>query len=326
MLNLNRVNIFIAHTPLQNFIAAKIVEEVFLSQTIVNHLFTSAQGSNHANFNHYFLIEKKGLITKCLATYKAKRRITSILKEGNVNIFIPHTGALLDNYFFYTFPWKKYNTSINFYYEGILYFYEYEEPFFWRKHLSRRVFGLLTGLRYVYEPRIFPAHSDDITKIYTILPEFTSGPAKKMVKISLLKKSYTPNTDTILILGGKPSLLSNEEVIQLYASMLALTHTLSSNPMIYFKGHHADKSQNFENANNNRYKYEDITQPQPVEAIIEEYSPGWILSYPSSGLINLKEMYGSKINMISFYNKQKLKHILYLKDIFAHQGIEIKLI
>ena len=318
-------NIFIAQTPLQNFIASKIVEQFFRGNGNKNMLFTSAKIDDASCFDEYFPIEKDKVLHKISDTYLAKIKIKKELKSDKCSLFIPHTSALLSNYFFYGYSHGKKEVDINFYYDGILYYYEYDEPYRPKLHISRKIFAFLIGFKYRRIPRIFPANHPEINKIYSIFPEFTIGPAEKMVKVSLLKEKYVGQKNHVLIIGGKPSLLTDEEVIGLYGLMIEKILLRNENIKVYFKGHHADRSSNFHKANNGRLAITDITQNSPVEEIIEAYSPGTVLSYPSSALVSLKAMYGDNIEIFSYYKKEKKQLLAELWPIFEKLNIHTDL-
>lgn len=326
MIRPKQTNIFIAHTPLQNYIAERIIQQFFQAKNFENSLYTSVHNDNHDYFKELVVIEKKAGIKKVVQLFKIKHKINSILKKGNCQVFIPHTAALLDNYYFYSFPLHKYNTKINLYYEGILYFYKYEAPFTRKTYLTRKLIGFLNGYNYQMELKILPVDDFRVHSIYTILKKFTLGPREKIREISLLKEKYKPQTNSVLIMGGKPSLLTNEEVIVLYDEMICSIQKELGVQTVYFKGHHADKSKNFEIANRNRVEVIDITQHKPIEEIIDQYSPAAILSYPSSGLINLKAMYGDLIEIKCYYNKIKKEDVKKLSPIFEHMEININLV
>jgi len=207
-----------------------------------------------------------------------------------------------------------------------LYFYEYREPFKRKTHLYRKIFGTLSGMTYQYSEVIFPAMDNRVDSIYTILPKYTLGDKDRMKKVDIRRRDYRGDPNRVLILGGKPSLLLDQEVIELYREMLAVINKDKSKPTLLFKGHHADISLNFQEANAAGLNYEDITQAKPIEEIVEDYNPGIILSYPSSGLINLKEMYGSEIEMICFYPSGKRKYVVMFENIFSDLGIKIRFI
>ncbi len=197
------MNIFIAHTPLQNFIAGTIAKQFFSNQKSKNILFSSIPNADLEYFEEYYYLEPNGYVSKIRATLRAKKKIIDLLKLSKCNLFIPHTGALLDNYFFYQFQNNKYQNKINFYYEGILYFYKYREPFKRKTHLKRKIFGFLSGMKYQYNEIIFPAMHCRVNTIYTILPKYTLGPTEKMKKVIIRQHTYQGDKNRILILGGK---------------------------------------------------------------------------------------------------------------------------
>jgi hypothetical protein len=322
----NRINIYIAHTPFQNYVVSRIAKQYGSDPDVSNILFTSSFAVSSADFDKTFFLGKGNIGFRITALSKARRRIARYLSIRNAQLFIPHTSALLDNYFFYTYPKKKRGFGINLYYEGILYFYPYHEPYRWKMHLPRSILGFILSMPYKRTSLICPVEDKSVQYIYTILPEFTLGPSAKFKQVTLEEPHYTPNPSRILILGGKPSLLTNTEVIELYKRMLQRIKNLNRPVEVLFKGHHADLSDNFLKANQNSVPFKDITQAMPVEQIISEVSPTLILSYPSSGLVNLKAMFGAKIEMACYYIENKQQHIERLIPIFGQLGIEITLI
>ena len=314
-------NIFIAHTPLQNMIVSRIVQQYFRSESHSNYLFTSVLPEQNVCFKGIYTIDKSSTFRKILQTYAAKNRIKKLLDRNGGNLFIPHTGALLDNYFFYSYPHKDRNVFLNFYYDGILYFYKYLEPYRKEHHRDRERFAKLLGFKYQREPEIFPAEHPDVTRIYSVFPEFTLGPDHKLKEVSLQQEDYRADSRAVLILGGKPSLLTHEEVQTLYGLMIEDIIARPEIDTVYFKGHHADPSDNFERANKNRLTVEDITQSKPVEEIIGMYRPSIIYSYPSSGLVNIRAMYGDRLQVISYYIKPKRDNLKTLWPIFEKLNI-----
>lgn len=326
MIQRSNTNIFIAHTPLQNFIASKIVHQFFSSSTFHNIIYTSVAFESNDVFDEHHFIDKENLIKKIFNTYRAKINIVKKIKHNPTAIFIAHTSALLDNYFYYSFTGEQYGLKINFFYEGVLYFYEYHQDLKNVELKKRKFFGLFCNIKYQISSLIFPADDDRINCIYSILPEFTLGPISKIKKVNVLKEDYESKPNAILILGGKPSLLMNSEVVAIYEEMIKYIQENIYKAKVYFKGHHADTSNNFEKANNNKIEVIDITQNKPIEEVIELYSPSLVLSYPSSGLINLKAMYGDKMNMISYYIENKKSQINYLDPVFNRLKIKLMLI
>ncbi len=324
-MNRKKSNIFIAQTPLQNFMAVKIVEQFFMEDGSTNCLYSSIAMDDTSCFDEYYLIEKKESFKKISNTYNAKKEISKRLKSGKSELFIPHTSAILSNYFFYSFPRDKFSVNLNFYYEGILYFYKYYEPYKPKTHLVRKIFSYLVGFNYNRNPEILPVDDRSIAKIYSIFPEHTLGPEHKMVEVSLRKAKYVSKKNCVLIVGGKPSALEDSEVISLYGQMIDKVLQSQEIMTVYFKGHHADTSSNFEIANAGRIKFEDITQNSPIEEVIECYRPSLVLSYPSSALVNLKGMYGDNIAVFSYYIDAKKQLLDKIWPIFEKLNIYINL-
>ena len=322
---IKKSNIFIAQTPFQNFMATKIVEQFFMNGLNNNYLYTSVALENNSCFDEYYPIEKKESLEKIITTYHAKRKISKRLKSEACELFIPHTSAILSNYFFYSFPREQFGVKLNFYYEGILYFYKYYEPYKAKTHTIRKIFSFMVGFDYKRNTEILPVEHPSVGCIYTIFPDFTVGPKQKMKEVSLFKKKYEGKNNCILIVGGKPSALDDSEVILLYGEMIEKILSLSEKSTIYFKGHHADTSSNFEIANAGRINFEDITQSSPIEEVIEQYRPNMILSYPSSALVNLKAMYGEKVAVFSYYIDAKKQILDKIWPIFEKLNVHINL-
>lgn len=321
-----RNNLFIAHTPLQNFVIKLIIEQYFYGvDNVRNYLFTSVELDSGLNyFDEIYIINKNSTFKKIINLFQCKYKITRIIATQNSNsIFIPHTSALIDNFLFYGVSHKDYNVDLNFYYEGILYLYNYRETYKFQTHFKRLIFGFLLGICYKYNPNITPFNSNLVNKVYTLFPEHTVAPKEKLQKIKVNIDRYVA-LDKVLILGGRPSLLTDIEIQKIYNTILNFYNSSFSNFKLLFKGHHADSSGNFEKVVD--LDFENITQHSPVEEIIEIYQPKIVISYPSSGLINLKSMYGNKIDLYSYYINEKKDNLKFLWPIFENVGINLKFI
>lgn len=315
--------IFLAHTPLQVFFVEKIIEQEKTPKGIYI-LISSVIPANPGLFDKFIRIPKKNGLLKLVKTFGAKLLLKKYAAKSDTSLFISHTSALLDNYVYYSLKRRQPGLKVNFFYDGILYFYDYQEKY-GKTHKIRKLIGFLIGIKYHFEPRIVPFDLIDNGLIYTISSEFTLGDKKRHIEIELQKKGYSPTKNNVLILGGKPSLLSNSEVQEIYARIIRLisNHEKST---VFFKGHHADFSDNFKIANSNNMSFEDITQSKPIEEVVEKYTPSKIYSYPSSALINLKAMYGNKMDIHCFYTKKKKGDLTMLLPIFEHMRINIEFI
>ena len=107
MNDISKVNIFITHTPLQNFIAAKIATQFYGTKEYKNVLYSSVSVEDTSVFDDYMFINKGRFFKKILSTYLVKRKIERLIKYNKTRVFISHTAALLDNYFFYSFPLQR---------------------------------------------------------------------------------------------------------------------------------------------------------------------------------------------------------------------------
>lgn len=317
-------NIFIAHTPLQNLVAINIVNQFFKDEQYHNTLISSVPCKTKNVFNTIRTIRKNNNLKLLWDTYSAKIYIDKSVKTQACSFFISHTSGLLDNYIFYELANNNTSLEVNFFYDGILYFYEYKEPLK-KIHDTRKKIGKWLGISYKFTPKIFPYNSSEIKAIYTVLPKFTLGAKNKLVKVAMQANTYEPNKRSALILGGKPSLLTNDEVKDIYKQMISIM-TEQGFEVVFFKGHHADKSSNFERVVGANFTYKDITQNNPIEEVIETYKPTHIYSYPSTALVNLKAMYGDKIDINAFYIEDKKSDIDYMTPIFEELKINFQLL
>lgn len=317
-------NIFIAHTPLQNLVAVNIVNQFFKEKQYHNTIISSVPSITNEVFDTIKTIRKNNKLNLLWDIYCAKKHIDESVKDQACSFFISHTSGLLDNYVFYQLTRNNTSAKVNFFYDGILYFYEYKEPFK-KIHKTRKKIGRLMGITYRFEPEIFPFDSAKINAIYTVLPKFTLGSKNKLVKVEMRGNTYVPRKTSALILGGKPSLLTHDEVKDIYRQMISII-TKQGFEMVFFKGHHADTSSNFESVVKDDFKYKDITQNSPIEEVLEVYQPAHVFSYPSTALINLKSMYGDKIDINSYYVKDKKSDIDYMIPIFEELNINSHLL
>ncbi len=304
--------------------ALNIINSHFSGLEYENTLISSVSAEKNKNLHKFILIRKSSKIKSFWDTAKAKRYIDKTVKRGKCCFFISHTSGLLDNYVFFQLLEKFPTHSLNFFYDGVLYFYDYKEPKKKVHELRSKVGGLL-GINYKFEPQIFPNQSSRIDSIYTVLPSFTLGPKEKMREVVIVSEDYVSKENTVLILGGKPSLLTNEEVKRIYAQMSSLITEIEG-VTVYYKGHHADTSNNFFDVIGDSFDFIDITQKSPVEEVIGRYRPEKVFSYPSSALVNLKAMYGEQIEISSFYVQKKKAQIDYMIPIFSELDIKSNLI
>tara|TARA_R110000868_G_scaffold150063_3_gene372970 strand:+ start:31110 stop:32117 length:1008 start_codon:yes stop_codon:yes gene_type:complete len=330
------MKIFICQTPFQ----------LFYSKILMKYLYTVTSEKDvpcliiHSNVNiinenwppnvSFMEFDSNLDIFKGFAQLKKIiKKINSAIennKNGKTRIFIPHIGGLLANYIYYLKKTKK--IELNLYYEGILYFYEFEEKF-QLIHLKRYFLALILGFKYKYTKRILPYESERIKSIYTPLKKFTKGPKERIIEVplifqeSILEKE--PNEERFLILGGPVDYITDFYDI----CLKEIVAKKISSPKIFYKGHASFNTHNFKFKNNfyeaaksHKIDFKEISQQLAVETIIKDIAPTIVFSYYSSALINIQLMSSLK-HKTKCYLGPKDKIFNQIKHIFEYYDIEI---
>jgi hypothetical protein len=283
------MNIFVCQTPFQLFYAEELIKR-----------FTSLNGSKkkslvfHSNLKgidnniEYFnLGNNQGMLTRFNKFKKAKKIIDKIIKHPNhkVNFFIPHTSGLLTNYVFHHKDIiSNKNIGLNLFYEGILYFYDYEDRF-QKFHVQRVLLAVLLGFRYRFNKFILPYTSPKVKHIYTPTKKFTKGDDLKVIELPFeQKQSIEINRNHFLVLGGPVAFLNffyEDCINEIIASS-------NKERTIFYKGHSSFETHNpqFKNifseiATKYNIKYVALSNNEPVELLIEKIKPSVIYSYYS---------------------------------------------
>jgi len=261
------------------------------------------------------------------AVKKIKNQLLELAKTNQpVTIFIPHTLAILSNYSIFTLAKKYKNVRINIFYEGIIVFYDYEHDYL--KHIgyyiSRWLAGFISGISYTMNKRLLDFYDPRIHKIYTPFLNI-NAPKEKLVKTSLDKINYVPDNDTCVILGLK---LENEYDSEVSRIIHAIYNKLDALKVttVFFKDHPSEKNEMFEAIAKEQGKTLSlIHDTSPIEDIIGNYKPKYIISIWSSGLINLSSMLPQSAEIYCFVTekiteKPEIKGII---TAFAEQNINV---
>tara|TARA_R110002051_G_scaffold315015_1_gene392867 strand:+ start:2724 stop:3737 length:1014 start_codon:yes stop_codon:yes gene_type:complete len=331
------MKIFICQTPFQLYYSKRLVD-FFNEQSsktidfVIIHsglFITRKEWISNVTFKEF---NSRSTIFKNFTQLKSvKKYIDLRLEESNnqkLDLYVPHIGGILANYLYFNKHIKeKNNVSLNLYYEGILYFYDFKEML-QVFHLKRFLFSLCLGFCYRYQKTILPYSSRKIKYIYTPIKQFTKGPKEKITEIplTLCKKNLTTfqnSKNVFLILGGPV-----EYIEEFYRK--SLEDILQENilqPKIYYKGHSSFQTHNvnfkgvFDSvADELRVEYIEITEQLPIEKLIDDISPSIIYSYYSSALINIQLMSNEKRKIKCYLgnydnNFNQIKHIFEFNDI-----------
>tara|TARA_R110002049_G_scaffold291474_3_gene475434 strand:+ start:10137 stop:11144 length:1008 start_codon:yes stop_codon:yes gene_type:complete len=333
------MKIFICQTPFQLYYTNRLVhffneESPKALNFIIIHsgLYISNEewmpNVSFLNFN-----SSSSKLENLIQLKKIKKLVDKLIgKKDNqeLDFYVPHIGGLLANYLYFSKHFqKKTKISFNLYYEGVLYFYDFQEKlqFF---HFTRYIISLFLGYRYRYCKTILPYNSDKVKHIYTPLKEYTKGPKEKVKEIPFLplEKYIIENKNIYLILGGPVDYINEfykkslEEILQKSISP----------PKIYYKGHASFHTHNehfkevfYAIAKEFGVEYIEITEQLPIEKLIDDVNPSEIYSYYSSALINLKLISGNRCD-IKCYISEGPKLAGELEKIFQHFQIRLNLI
>jgi hypothetical protein len=325
--------LFICQTPFQlSYVKRIILKRKIDSKKII--IIHSGLIINEFKGQIQFINTKslKGFFSEMLVMKKTIFTINNLLKnKTKIQLFIPHIGGFIANYLFFVKKFKS-QIDVNFYYEGVLYFYEYKEKlhFF---HIQRIVMSIFMGFVYKYKPQILPIDSKRINHIFTPIKHITKGDKKKMIEVSLGKiyagkKNQTQEkTCHFLILGGPIVNLGTYYINCL--DLITKHNNYSVNSKIFYKGHASFLTHNkkllklFDKiAKENRIQYDELDLKKSIEFIIEEFDITEIYSYYSSSLINLKLLGDSYFKIHCIIDKsEKLNEDL--KRAFEYLNVKI---
>lgn len=247
--------------------------------------------------------------------------------ESDIEFFIPHIGGLISNYIFFNKTFlKKSNVKINFFYEGILYLYDFNEKF-QKHHFNRIITAPFLGFIYKFQKRILPYNSKKIHHIYTPLIDFTKGKSIKKIEVCFKKNKPYPieKSHRFLILGGPVSFLND----YYHECIKDILKTDDSNLKIFYKGHSSFKSHHSNQdkvfhkiATEHNLDYVEMDLNMPVELMVSDIMPSRIYSYYSSALLNIRQMSQEEFEILCYFkgNEQLPKQ---LKNIFQYYNIRM---
>lgn len=325
---MRKVNIFIAHTPFQNYVANHMVSNMDEFNNMDNILILD---SNHDNL----VIQKKSwkeIIVKNpaigLKFYENIEQRETLLKyildkvESQydvMNIFVANISYTLNNLFYGIYMNKckyKVDITLNNYPEGIAnLLLENIGSKQYIKDIIRNVYGIVKGTRYY-------TYTGDITgikysdKVYSLSPEFIDSIDKEIITIPKLNnKKNANNRNQICIILGQPyySTENEKEFIKIMKEIVEYMNKLGYNNIFYKPHHYEDR--NLVNKVSN-YVDEVVYDHNPIEQYAIDNNIKAVIGFTSSALINLKSMYGNNIECISY------KGLKFIKDVNSKQKLE----
>lgn len=296
---------------------------------IINHFSEPAELASDSNFSQILNIPSSFLSRRAVFRSTVQEWHNELSSGKLVQIFIPHTLGMLSNYAFFRLQKQYPSLRINVFYEGVIMFYSYEHAY-WKNikyYTSRYISGILFGIPYTIEKQLLNLQDDRIFKIYS---PFMNIPAKasKIEKVDLRKVAFTPDKAVCVILGldlGPGLDLEARKIVE------AIFDRIQSEAIqrIYMKDHPSEKSRFFhEVAAERGLKMQLILDKSPIEAIIDNYQPGWVISIWSSAMINLTNVAPTELRLLSFVSKPAIDSIgaQELIQVFEKLGIEVNFV
>jgi len=248
----------------------------------------------------------RGFLQKAIGVRNMKKQLLKLAREGrDVNIYIPHTLGILSNYAYYRLATKYKNIKINIFYEGVIVFYGYDHDYMenlWY-YISRWFVSLFSGITYTIDKRLLDLNDERIKKIYTPFHNLDVAP-EKIVDTGLEKINFVPQKDTCLIIGLK---LDDKFMDELPRIITGIYHKLDELNVktILFKEHPSDKCELFFTIAKDMGKtLHVINDISPVENIIADYRPEYVISSWSSAIINLSNMLPDTVGIYCFITEK----------------------
>lgn len=315
------MNIFVCQTPFQLFYAFLLIRKFGKEKYCIIH--SDLDLSNYEIGSHGVTMNTKEKGLSIIGSVFNYRRIIKQINNFNktekqIAYFIPHVGGLIANYIYHNKKVKE----INFFYEGVLYFYDFIEPYN-KNHFKRTVLGLAIGFTYRHKKVIYPYRSTKIKHIYTPIKLLTKGNKEKIIEVKFdTSKINKLSSKSYLIIGG-PVPYSK----LLYESAIESILKDDESPKIYYKGHSSFLTHNKTHKNefleiSKKYKiiFEELNILEPVEVSLTKIHVTHIISYFSSALVNFNLIKNNNIDVLC-YNDGKLNDDL--KKVINHFKIKM---
>lgn len=321
-------NYFMIYRPFHLDYARKIISCHCLNDrnVLVNHFPSREYSSDENGVRNPFYANQGGL-SKLLELRKIKKELKRLAQQGEpVSVFIPHTLGILSNYVFYRLASRYKNVKLNIFYEGVIVFYTYQHHYLKNMayYMSRFALSFAIGFVYRIDKTLLNLQDPRIHKIYTPFMQL-EAPREKLVETPLEKIEYAPLLDTAVVLGSVLDEKFNEDMRKIIRCMYVTLEKLDIQK-IYFKDHPVYKNGLFQSiAKEMGKELILIHDTSPIEKIIMRYSPKYIISIWSSGIVNLSVMLPASTKMYCFVTERLIKTETAKKllNAFKRQDIEI---
>ncbi|WP_158846529.1 polysialyltransferase family glycosyltransferase [Algibacter sp. L1A34] len=240
------------------------------------------------------------------------QRIKKIINNQNYNFFYVDLYHVLSNHIFSKgFFRRAYVIE-----DGILNYYNDDRTVLkhvWLKHMYYSIYGLsykalkdnthLTGV-----------FLNSVTSQYVTKPEYSVFPEKsKLVSLKSISSNKQCKENVLLVLGQEPiamGMLSMKKYRELVCEMVEiLMQSVKSQTAIkvYYKPHpRAEKSSNLLLIKMLNLKFSDSSQiilvedKKPIELLINNLLPKHVISFNSTALITIRDMFQDRIRLHSY--------------------------
>lgn len=312
-------HIFISIHPMSNLYINEIIRKEKLTNYLVLEIYKQKIISNMDNIVRFHY---QNIFQYFKQLNNARKLIDSNIKKyPNVSFYIPHPMHIITNYIVFSIK----NRSINLIPDGILNYYDYPSYKYRKQMLCKKAFAFLLRINYKLFNGHFTAYDVvNYEKIYTIYKKGMITIGENIVEIKL--KSKKQNNSLFCLILGSPI---DQKKISTYLSIVKEEIAILSNKKmtIFYKYHPSEKENNKLKLLLSENNISILNSKEPIESLCDDFAI--IIAPASSSLINLKLIYHSQIDCISYMPSKKINQLFNinedvqknLRDVFKRIGV-----
>ena len=297
----------------------------FENNIIIDHFNTH---SSETIIDSYITIKilSNSIIKRIRQFREIKSSILFSARNGDdINVFIPHTLGILSNYAYYVLAIKFKNIKLNIFYEGVIFFYNYNHNIKknFSYYLSRWGVSLFSGIPYNINGKLLDLNNIRISKIYSPYLNI-DAPTKKIIETKLDDIQYIPKNDTCVILAH--GIDATFELQKKLVSAIFCKISEMNIDVIFLKDHPMEKCDMFYIlAADMKIDIKVIESQLPIESIILQYAPKYIFSLWSSSIVNLKKTLPTEVEVFSIVSSEIIQRFKLEKliQVFLQQEIRV---
>lgn len=308
------MTLFVAHTPFQLYIANHMLFTMSEFKDKDNYIIIDMdydENKIEKNMWKKIILNRKPIGAYFDKNINERKKLMDYLKDDifdkyeNVEFLLPNIIYPLNNYFYgLSKQSKKYFLSS--YPEGlasiILKKIPYSEIL---KNYTKYIYYKLKNIRfYTYSGDI--CGSKYCEKIYSITPDLISSKCKNIISIPKLCDLHKKQKDkNICLILGQPyyNYIEESEYLLILNDMINFVKDKNFKT-VYYKPHHCEDDRILNIFSKKGIKI--VEDNRCIEELIMNENMGYIIGFTSSALVNLKLIYGEKIESVSFKPKKIL--------------------